>query len=167
MDISPEVELIVEFLQTSTRDGLQDDRLFSQFLQHAQSADRQEELGKLAFHGKYLHNLYVAVRRQTQGTELYDKMEQEFSRAVNDFHGMVTEFVTDAEEDFREVVQRHTLAVSEEGLQRLLTLARDFTALKNLELEVLQAEAGHVHDEHCGHDLDEEEDAPGDGSGTP
>lgn len=176
MDISPEVALIIEFLQTSTSEGLQDDRLFAQFLQHGQSADRQEEVGRLAFHGKYLHNLYVALRRQTQGSELYEKLEAEFSRAVNDFHGMVTAFVADADEEFRGTVERHTLEVSEQGLRSLLALARDFAALKNLELEVVQAETGHgedgdaedghtedghVHDEHCGHlhsDADDETD---------
>lgn len=164
MDISPEVALIIEFLQTSTAEGLQDDRLFAQFLQHGQDADRQEAVGRLAFHGKYLHNLYVALRRQTQGSELYEKLEKEFSRAVNDFHGMVTDFVEDAGEEFRGTVERHTLEVSEHGLRSLLALAKDFTALKNLELEVAQAETEHVHDEFCGHlhgdDTDAEAEAP-------
>lgn len=151
MDISPEVALIIEFLQTSTAEGLQDEHLLARFLQHGQNADRQDEVGRLAFHGKYLHNLYVTLRRQTQGSELYDKLEAEFSRAVNDFHGMVTEFVAGAEQEFRDTVERHTLEVSEHGLRSLLALAKDFAALKNLELEVAEAEAGHVHDEYCGH----------------
>lgn len=151
MDISPEVALIIEFLQTSTSEGLQDEALFAQFLQHGQSADRQEEVGRLAFHGKHLHNLYLALRRQTQGSELFEKLEAEFSRSVNDFHGMITAFVSDAEQEFRGTVERQTLEVSEQGLRSLLALAQDFAALKNLELEVSQSEAGHLHDEHSGH----------------
>lgn len=138
MEISPEVELIIEFLSKSTADGLRDERMFSQFLQHAQTAGKQAALGKLAFHGKYLRNLYIAIRRQTQESELYEKMEKEFSRATNDFHGMVSEFIAGAEEEFRTAVERHALAVSETGLRNLLSLAEDFTALKNLELEMMQ-----------------------------
>jgi hypothetical protein len=149
MDISPQVELIIEFLQTSTSDGLRDELLFAQFLQHAQNAGLQEALGGLAFHGKYLRNLYVTIRRQTRETELYEKLETEFSRAVNDFHGMVSDFVTDADEEFRSTVERHALAVTENGLRNLLLLAEDFAALKNLELEMMHGE-------------DEAEDAAGD-----
>lgn len=162
MEISPEVELIIDILSNSTSDGLQDERLFSQFLQHAQSAGKQEALGKLAFHGKYLRNLYAAIRRQTQETELYEKMEKEFSRATNDFHGMVTEFISDGEEEFRATVERHSLAVSENGLRNLLSLAEDFTALKNLELEMLQGgneyENEYENEDEYEHEQDEEGD---------
>jgi hypothetical protein len=159
MEISPEVELIIEFLSTSTGDGLQDERLFSQFLQHAQSAGKQEALGKLAFHGKYLRNLYIAIRRQTQESELYEKMEKEFSRATNDFHGMVTEFIADGEEEFRAAVERHALAVSENGLRNLLSLAEDFTALKNLELEMMQRrDENEDGEDAAGEDWEEEEE---------
>ncbi len=140
MDISPQVELILEFLQQYAPEGLRDEKLFAQFMQHAQNGGKQEALGALAFHGKYLRNLYITIRRQTRETELYDKIEQEFSRAVNDFHGMITEFVADADADFRATVERHALAVSESGLKNLLALAEDFTALKNLELDYLKDE---------------------------
>jgi hypothetical protein len=99
MQISPQVEIILEFLQNNSADGLRDARLLAFFLQHAQSAGKQHALGGLAFHGKYLRGLYSAVRRQTPGTELHEKLEQEFSRAVNDFHGMVSAFIADAEEE--------------------------------------------------------------------
>ncbi|MBE0642782.1 MAG: hypothetical protein IH600_01755 [Bacteroidetes bacterium] len=140
MEISPQVEMILEFLQQYANDGLRDERLFAQFMQHAQNSGKQDALGALAFHGKYLRNLYITIRRQTQETELYDKLEPEFSRAVNDFHGMVSAFVVDADEDFRTMVERHALEVNESGLKNLLALAEDFTALKNLELDYMQDE---------------------------
>ncbi len=140
MEISPQVEIILEFLQDHTPGGLRDEQLFAAFMQHAQSAGKQQALGALAFQGKYLRNLYTTIRRQTAGTELYEKLELEFSRAINDFHGMVTAFVADAEEDFRSIVECDTLAVTENGLRSLLSLAEDFTALKNLELDVMQGE---------------------------
>jgi hypothetical protein len=140
MNISPQVEMILEVLKQYTIDGLRDEALFANFMQHAQVSGKQEALGALAFHGKYLRNLYITVQRQTQGSELYGKLEQEFSRAVKDFHGMVGEFITDADEDFRVTVEQQALEVSENGLKSLLSLAEDFGALKNLELDVLQNE---------------------------
>lgn len=140
MELSPQVEIILEFLQNHNADGLRDARRLAFFLQHAQSAGKQHALGGLAFHGKYLRSLYAAVRQQTAGTALYEKLEQEFSRAVNDFHGMVSAFIADAEEEFRSAVERQALAVDENGLRNLLSLAEDFTALKNLELDVMQGE---------------------------
>ncbi len=146
MEISPQVEMILEVLQQYASDGLRDEALFARFMQHAQNGGKQAALGALAFHGKYLRNLYVTIRRQTQETELYEKLEKEFSRAVNDFHGMITDFVADAEEEFRSTVERHILAVNESGLKNLLSLAEDFTALKNMELDYLQDQgSGDAH----------------------
>lgn len=138
MEISPQVEMILEVLQQYTTEGLRDEILFASFMQHAQNSAKQDALGSLAFHGKYLRNLYTTVQKQAQGSEMYEKLEQEFSRAINDFHGMVTEFISDADDQFRSTVERHALVVSETGLKNLLSLAEDFTALKNLELDVLQ-----------------------------
>ena len=140
MKLSPQVELIIDVLRTSTHGGLKDEHFFSCFLQHAQSAGMQVDLGRLAFHGKYLRNVYAAIRRQTAETEGHEAMEKEFTRAVNDFHGMVSAFIADADEEFRSHAEQHALAVSEHGLRALLLLAEDFAALKNLELEMLQAE---------------------------
>ncbi|MFZ1731585.1 MAG: hypothetical protein WBQ23_03795 [Bacteroidota bacterium] len=155
MDISPQVEMILEVLQQYTTDGLRDEALFASFMQHAQNSGKQEALGALAFHGKYLRNLYLTVQRQTQESELFEKLEQEFSRAVNDFHGMVSAFVADAEEDFRSTVERHALEVNENGLKNLLALAEDFSALKNLELDVLQNEESDGEVESYGMDSEE------------
>jgi hypothetical protein len=141
MEISPQVEMILEFLQQYTVDGLRDEALFASFMQHAQNGGKQEALGALAFHGKYLRNLYITIQRHTQASELYEKLEQEFSRAVNDFHGMISDFIVDADDEFRATVERHALEVSENGLKNLLSLAEDFSALKNLELDVLQNDA--------------------------
>lgn len=136
MNISPQVEAIIELLHKFQSEGLRDEDLLTLFLQHAHSAGKQKELGELAFHGKYLRNMYVTIRRQTQESELYEKLESEFARAVNDFHGMLTAFIADGDEVFRNQVQQHALAVSEAGLKHLLELAEDFATLKNMEIEL-------------------------------
>lgn len=146
MQLSPQVELIIEVLRTSSPDGLKDEQRFSLFLQHAQNAGKQVDLGRLAFHGKYLRNVYAAIRRQNAETEGHEAMEREFARAVNDFHGMVTEFIADADPEFRASTERDTLAVTENGLRALLLLAEDFATLKNLELEMMRSQAD--EDEH-------------------
>lgn len=140
MERTPQVELILDVLRTTAPGGLKDEQHFALFLLHAQRAGKQAELGRLAFQGKYLRNVYAAIRRQSAETEGHDSMEKEFSRAVNDFHGLVSDFIADAEQDFRVPTERDTLAVTEDGLRALLRLADDFAALKNLELEMMQAQ---------------------------
>ncbi|MBR9977050.1 MAG: hypothetical protein KFH87_03095 [Bacteroidetes bacterium] len=130
------MEAIIELLRKFQSEGLHDEGLLTLFLQHAHSAGKQKELGELAFHGKYLRNIYITIRRQTQESELYEKLESEFARAVNDFHGMLSAFIADGDEEFCSRVQQHALAVSEAGLKQLLELAGDFATLKNMEIEL-------------------------------
>jgi hypothetical protein len=136
MEISSQVEAIIALLKKFTSNALRDEQLLTRFLQHAHSAGKTQELGELAFHGKYLRNIYVTIRRQTGESELYEKLEGEFARAVNDFHGMVTDFIVEGNDEFREQVERHALSVSEAGLKHLLALAEDFASLKNMEIEL-------------------------------
>lgn len=141
MEISSQVRDIIEVLSTYAGGRLHDPVMLGRFLQHATDRNAPETVGDLAFTAKYLTRLQVTMRRQTAETELYTKLEQEFSRSVHEFHAKVTAYVEDAEPDFRETVQRHYLAVTQEALRHLMQLAEDLTWLKNWELEMTQAEA--------------------------
>lgn len=142
MVISPQVQAISEVLSAYAGGALHDPRMMERFLQHAQNCGRPVSLGELAFTGKYLTRLQGTMRQQTSGTELYDKLEQEFSRAIHDFHAKVGDFIKDAEGDVAEMVRRQVLAVSENALRNLMRLAEDFTWLKNWELDMMQNEGG-------------------------
>ncbi len=138
MNISPQVNAIAELLATYSQGALDDVRMIERFLQHAHDSSRHAELGDLAFHAKFLTRVQSTIRRQAPGTDLYDKLEKEFSTAVHEFHGRVGEFVENAEPDFRTMVDQHYLAVNEQSLRNLMRLANDFTWLKNWELEMTQ-----------------------------
>jgi hypothetical protein len=138
MEISPQVTDIISVLSVYTRDGLRDAGMLSQCLQHAANSGRHEALGDLSFAAKYLTRVQGAIRKQTPDSELYAKLEEEFSYGVHNFHAKLTEFVADGEEDFRTLIERHYLAVSQDALRHLMELAEDFTWLKNWELEMTQ-----------------------------
>lgn len=142
MDVSPQVNDIIELLSAYAGGRLHDPDGLAGFLQHAHDRGTPEAVGELAFKGKYLARLQMTMRRQTPESELYEKLEQEFSRTVHEFHDMVTEFFADAGEKQREMVERHYLAVSHDALRRLMQLAEDLTWLKNWELEMTQDGGG-------------------------
>lgn len=138
MEISPQVSDIISVLSVYARNGLRDAGMLSHFLQHAADHQEHEALGELSFAAKYLTRVQGAIRKQVPESELYAKLEEEFSFGVHSFHAKLTDFVSTAEEDFRSMVERHYLAVSQEALRHLMELAEDFTWLKNWELEMTQ-----------------------------
>ena len=142
MNISPQVREITELLSTFAGGTLEDSAMMERFLQHAQDRNKPDAVGTLAFQAKFLTRVQSTIRQQAPDSELYAKLEQEFSAAVHEFHGLVTEFVADAEADFREMAEKHFLAVNESALRNLMRLAHDFTWMKNWELEMTQNAAG-------------------------
>jgi len=138
MEVSPQVRDIIDVLSTYTRSRLHDAGMLGRFLQHASDRDAPESIGDLAFKAKYLTRLQGTMRAQTAETELYAKLEEEFSRSIHEFHALVTAFVADADTEFRSMVERHHLAVTPEALRHLVQLAEDLTWLKNWELEMTQ-----------------------------
>lgn len=150
MDVSPQVSDIIELLSKYAGGRLHDQVMLGRILQHAADRDTPQAVGDLAFKAKFLTRLQMTLRSQTPETELYGKLEQEFSRAVHEFHAMVKEFTTDADEEFRTMVERHHLAVTQQALRHLMQLAEDLTWLKNWELEMTQPEGGSDPREHEG-----------------
>lgn len=138
MEVSPQVQDIIELLSIYADGRLHDPDGLGGVLQHAQSRGTPDAVGELAFKGKYLTRLQLTMRRQTPESELYEKLEQEFSRTVHEFHAMVSDFFADAEEKQRGMVERHYLTVSHDALRHLMQLAEDLTWLKNWELEMTQ-----------------------------
>lgn len=145
MIISPQVRAITDLLSTFAGGALEDRSMMERFLQHAQDQNKPDAVGDLAFQAKFLIRIQATIRQQAPDSELYAKLEQEFSAAIHEFHGRVKVFVEDAETDFREMVDRHYLAVSEHALRNLMRLAQDFNWMKNWELEMTQ-NAAHAGD---------------------
>lgn len=138
MEISSQVREIISVLSAYARNGLRDPEMLARFLQHAAEREKHEALADLSFTAKYLTRVQAAIRRQTPESELYAKLEEEFSYAVHSFHAKVTDFTADAGEDFRGMAERHLLVVSQDALRHLVDLAEDFAWLKNWELDMTQ-----------------------------
>ncbi|MDT8322881.1 MAG: hypothetical protein RRA94_02130 [Bacteroidota bacterium] len=146
MEISSQVREIISVLSAYARNGLREAEMLAHFLQHAAEREKQEALGELSFTAKYLTRVQSAIRRQTPESELYTKLEEEFSYGVHSFHAKVKDFVSDAEDDFRGMAERHLLTVSQDALHHLVGLAEDFAWLKNWELEMTQGAGADTRD---------------------
>ncbi|MCB2206038.1 hypothetical protein KQI65_14955 [bacterium] len=153
---------IITVLNAYTRDGLRDGELLAAFLQHAADRGKHAELGDLSFTAKYLTRVQSAIHKQTPQSDLYAKLEEEFSYGVHSFHAKVKEFVADGEEEFRSMVDRHVLAVSQPALRNLMHLAEDFAWMKNWELEMTRDDGDNHRPDGKGNPSEGEETAMGD-----
>lgn len=132
MDDDP-VKEILETLSAFSGAPLQDPERFGALLRHAESSGKAAQIGELAFAGSYLTRLIGTMRTETAESDHFVKLEEECSRAVHEFHARIGEFVSDADENLRLMIDRHFLSVSETSLRHLVALARDFALLKDWE----------------------------------
>ncbi|MAT40022.1 MAG: hypothetical protein CL946_10510 [Ectothiorhodospiraceae bacterium] len=152
------IENLVDLLDEYSKQDLKDKENFKQFLQLAHEHDRTEIIRNMAFHSKYLWKLYGTIRKQAPDSEHYEKLEREFAQTVEEFHGQINSLIEGVESEFTEMVNRHYLAISEQSLKHLLTLANDFYWLKNWELEMEQLQ------QESGEDTDTSQETTGDNS---
>jgi hypothetical protein len=142
MQLSSPVRDILTMLEQFARPGLREPQLFGMFLQHAADAGRQQQLGELAFHGKYLWKLYGNLQKHAIGDEIRDKVEEELTTTLQEFRTMVEDFSSDGAAVFREAVDTRVLVLSGTGLQAIMDIAHDFSWLKNWELEMQARQTG-------------------------
>lgn len=138
MPISAQVRDIVSLLTTYSRGTLRDPDILAELLQHAQDHQAFAALGDLSFRGKHLARVRETLGRQAPGSDLHERLLAEFSTALQEFRQLLADFTADAHEELSTRIDRHYLAVSEQALQHLLTLAHDLEWLKNMELDMAQ-----------------------------
>lgn len=142
IEVNETVREFIDLLDTYAQDGLRERTHLGQLLQLAYDTSNTELVGEMAFHGKYLWKLYGTLRGESPDSEHYEKLEQEFSRTIHEFHAKLSLLISRAPEDFQQMMKKHYLDVSENALKNLLSIARDFYWLKNWELEMAQREKG-------------------------
>jgi hypothetical protein len=142
MNISEEVQTIVEILHDYSGQRIADVPVLSMLLQHAGDAARNEELGALCFRAKHVSRVFDTLARHTPETELHAKLQEEFSASIREFHTLLDTFISGAAEELHTIVSSRHLAVTPDGLRQLMTLARDLEWLKNWELDINQRAPG-------------------------
>ena len=133
---------VIEMISRFSGGRLRDTQALARFLLHAESVSRPAAIGDLAFQGKYLTRLLDTLRKNPPGSEHYDGLEHEFSRALNDFQDHIRDFSSGGDRTFLVFVEAHYLSVTESALKHVLMLAYDFGWLKEWELAIAAEEGG-------------------------
>jgi len=136
LQISEQVQAIVELLTAYSTHGIADSDALAALLQHAGDERKFNELGELSFRAKHLGRVFNTAAKHAADSDLHAKLQEECSTSVQEFHQLLTSFIADASAPLKELIDSRYLAVTPEALRQLLRLAGDLEALKNWELDM-------------------------------
>jgi hypothetical protein len=88
-------------------------------------------LEELSFFAKFLHRTYGIMTRIGRKGEGYDRLANEFSVAVAKTRALVTTLIAGSPGDVRERFTATYLAMTQEGLENLISLCHDLGWYKN------------------------------------
>jgi len=91
----------------------------------------RDVLDELGFYSKFLHRAYAIMTRIGRSGEGYDRLANEFSEAVTKIRTLAASLIAGAPEDVRKRFTATYLAMSQEGLDNLISLCRDISWYKN------------------------------------
>jgi hypothetical protein len=88
-------------------------------------------LEELSFFSKFLDRTYRIMTRIGRNGEGYDRLASEFSEAVAKTRDLVTSLISESPGDVRKRFADTYLALTQEGLENLLSLCHDLSWYKN------------------------------------
>lgn len=136
MQINNTIKEFIDILDTYARGNLEEKTHLSILLQLAGDAKKESLIGELSFHGKYLWKLFITFSKEPHESDKYEKLQSEFVTTVGEFQEKIKSILLNAPSDIMEIFHRHFFSLSNASLKHLLSLARDFSYLKNWELEL-------------------------------
>ena len=99
-------------------------------------------LDELSFFSKFLHRTYGIMTRIGRDGEGYDRLANEFSEVVAKARALVTSLIAESPPDVRERFTATYLAMTQEGLENLLSLCRDLSWYKNWLIDTKRERKG-------------------------
>jgi hypothetical protein len=88
-------------------------------------------LDELGFYAKFLSRTYAIMTRIGRTGEGYDRLAHEFTEAVAKTRKLLTSLAAEAPGDIQEQITATYLAMTQEGLDNLLSLCQDLSWYKN------------------------------------
>jgi hypothetical protein len=92
---------------------------------------KRDILDELGFYSKFLHRTYGIMTRIGRNGEGYDRLANEFSEAVAKTRTLVNSLVAGSPGDVRDRFTTTYCAMTQEGLENLLSLCHDLGWYKN------------------------------------
>jgi hypothetical protein len=133
MIISADTENVLTYLDGVAGQGLRKRNDMGVLLELAAASGAYEEMNELAFHGRYLFNIYSTLRKAAPGSEGYPTLEREFSAAAEKLRELLATVLIDADDAEVERFNANYYALTHGSLRNLVDLAHDLGVLKAVQ----------------------------------
>jgi hypothetical protein len=114
---------------------------FATILRHVHATQQFEWLGDIAFHGNFLVRVLGTLQRAEEADHR-EKLEQEFSRAMEDFHRKLVPFASGMPSPEKERFEQSYIELSHDAVRGLVDLADGLFWLKEWETTMNEQDSG-------------------------
>lgn len=133
MQLSADTENVLDFLEGFSEHGLRKRNDLGVLFELSAERQADEEMNGLLFHGTRLYNLYHTLRRAGSGGEGYDKLQGEFSDAVEQVRDLMARTLVEAEQEHIERFEGTYYGMTQGSLRNLVDLAHDLSVAKHVQ----------------------------------
>jgi hypothetical protein len=135
MQLSPDTENVLSYLDSVSQNGLRKRNDMGTLLELAASKDAYQEMNDLVFHGRHLFGVFTSLRKSGPGSQGYETLEREFSRGIETLRELLAKVLVDAEAEDIDRFEKHYYAMTQGGLRNVVDLAHDLGVLKTVQNE--------------------------------
>lgn len=133
MQLSSDTENVLDFLDASSEHGLRKRNDLGVLFELSAESGAVEEMNGLLFHGTRLYNLYHTLRRAGAGAEGYDRLQKEFTDAVEQVRDLIARTLVNADREQVERFETTYYGMTQGSLRNLVDLAHDLGIAKHVQ----------------------------------
>ena len=133
MELSPETESVINFLNESVEGGLRKRNDVAIILELAMRADNSETFNAITLTGTATWKVYGALRRVRPGDEGYRLLEEEFARQLNALRENIALLMPDATDETLRRFDDVYFGMSQGVMRNLVDLSHDLAKIKDLQ----------------------------------
>jgi len=133
MDLSPETEAVINFLNDSVEGGLRKHNDVAIILELAMRSDDAELFNDITRTGAATWKVYGTLRRVQQGQEGYRQLEDEFARQLNTLRELMAKLMPAADDETLRRFDDVYFGMSQGVMRNLVDLSHDLAKIKDLQ----------------------------------
>jgi hypothetical protein len=133
MELSPETESVINFLNESVEGGLRKRNDVGIILELAMRADNSDTFNAITLTGTGAWKVYGTLRRVRPGDEGYRLLEEEFARQLNALREHIATLMPEASDDTLRRFDDVYFGMSQGVMRNLVDLSHDLAKIKDLQ----------------------------------
>lgn len=133
MNISPDTDNVVEFLDTYTNKNLRKKNDLAMILEIAATYDAISEINEIIFNGKALWGIFQALRKTNSDDSNLANMKNQFSALTKEISSQLKTLLELEYEALKERFDKVYFQNTDGALLNLMDLCHDLSELKNLQ----------------------------------